>query len=200
MRDNGRKMTAIVLAAGLSSRMSALKPLLPIHGKPALYQVLDRIFNAGIEECVVVSGHEFSRVEEAVKTYVQTQSRLVSIAHNPDYEKGMITSVQAGIRFVIHQGGNDVLLHPVDIPLVASQTIRAVAAAAEMEGHRNSFIVPCFQGRNGHPLFIPSSAFDSILRFEGEGGLRAIRDANPETIVRIETDDEGCILDMDTPE
>jgi broad specificity phosphatase PhoE len=62
------------------------------------------------------------------------------------------------------------------------------------------FAVPVYQGKNGHPLLIPSKYFREILAYEGEGGLKAVRSRYDDALIKVETDDEGCTLDMDTPQ
>jgi len=55
------------------------------------------------------------------------------------------------------------------------------------------------RAQNGHPLWIAASVFDEIINYKGAGGLKAVRDLHADRLVRVLTDDEGCVLDMDTP-
>jgi probable phosphoglycerate mutase len=66
--------------------------------------------------------------------------------------------------------------------------------------HPDSFILPCFRGKNGHPLFIPVQYAEEILAYEGEGGLKAVRNRHEDQLIRLEADTEAVVLDMDTPE
>lgn len=78
------KLTVIVLAAGLSSRMGEKNKLfLPFNGKTLLETTVDNLLAASIGETLVVVGHEAERVKDLLR------SREVQIVEHPDYDKGM---------------------------------------------------------------------------------------------------------------
>ena len=95
---------------------------------------------------------------------------------------------------------------PVDCPLISVSVMRAVmdgvteANAAENDTGSDAFAVAVFEGKKGHPLYIPKGRIDEILQSDGQGGLAAITDRYADTMIRVETGEEGCLLDMDTPE
>lgn len=184
------KITAIILAAGLSSRMGAFKPLLEVGGKPALRYLVDHILEAGIDEVFIVTGHEAERIERIADG--------CATVFNPDFRRGMFTSVKAGLMAAAARGGFEgAMLFPVDAPFTPAKVIEALAdRAAESPG---AFAVPCFMGKKGHPLFIPADKFDEILAYEGEGGLGALT-SRSKGFIYMETGCEGVVLDMDTPE
>jgi len=179
--------TAIIISAGLSSRMGEFKPLLDIGGKPAIIRLLDTIRAAGIEDVVVVTGYKHELLEEA----------LSCLVYNADYESGMFSSVQAGVKYAADKG--DALLFLVDVPLVSAETISGLMRAYEKNGD-SCFAIPVYKEKNGHPLLIPRVCYKEILDHKGEGGLKEIRGRHCAEMLRYEVDDEGCVLDMDTPE
>ena len=69
-----------------------------------------------------------------------------------------------------------------------------------MDEAGENFAVPTFEGKKGHPLFIPEGFFEEIINHDGQGGLKAITDKYWDRMDRIPVNEEGCILDMDTPE
>src|SRR5438034_9873502 len=83
-------IAAIVLAAGKSERMGRAKALLPIRGTTFLENILNAISRSSIQQTVVVVGHHRDEIIERLS--------LPNVIFNPDYEQGMITSFQAGIR------------------------------------------------------------------------------------------------------
>ena len=185
---------AIVIAAGLSSRMGEFKPLLDIGGKPALLRLLSAISSAGLSRITVVTGHGHEAIETAL---ADNGDGSVCLLYNKDYKRGMFSSIQAGIRTATE--ADAALLFPVDVPLVAAETIQVLIAVWE-KGDLSRFAVPFFEGKNGHPLLVPRAYFDAILDYTGEGGLKEIRNRHIAEMLRYETDDKGCVLDMDTPE
>ena len=218
--NNCNSHVAVIIAAGLSSRMGEFKPLLDIGGKPALFRLLDTIRQVdSIMRVIVVTGHGYESISAALREYDGAgEGHRVYTIYNKDYKEGMFSSVKAGIR----AAGNNVLLFPADVPLVAAGTINGLidawerlygsspsvsaqgdssyGAARSASAGPAPFAVPVFGGRNGHPLLIPRERFKEILAFEGDGGLKAVRGRYDADMIRYVTDDEGCVLDMDTPE
>jgi len=193
--------TAIVIAAGLSTRMGEFKPLLDIGGKPALFRLLDTIRSAGIESVVVVTGCERDAIEKALLIY---DVPGIDIEHNADYESGMFSSVKTGIRFAVNaRESAAALLFPVDVPLVSAQTILGLIDAYHQEPSPRlapCYAVPVYKDKNGHPLLIPREFFDEVLNYTGEGGLKGVRSKRDAEMLRYYVNDIGCVLDMDTPE
>ena len=203
---------AIVIAAGLSSRMGKFKPLLEVGGKPALFRLLDTIEAAGIKRTFVVTGHDHKKIDKAL---AGSKYRLSTI-YNTDYKTGMFSSIQAGIRRVAI--GDAVLLFPVDVPLVGVDTIAGLTGAWERSmllrkfapgSDRNvianaakhpPFCLPVYEEKNGHPLLIPREYFQDILTYQGDDGLKGFRAAFDADIIKYQAPDAGCVLDMDTPE
>ncbi|MDR3294359.1 MAG: histidine phosphatase family protein [Clostridiales Family XIII bacterium] len=188
--NGGWTMTAVILAAGYSSRMGGFKPLLSIGGMSALEIQLRMLRSAGVGDIVVVTGHARERLAGQI---AEAGARE---AFNSDFAKGMFASVQAGIRKM--PAGSACLLMPADCPLISAGTVKALLAAHEK--HPASFIVACYRGKKGHPLLIPAQYTQEILAHDGEGGLKAVTNRHEEYLIRLETDDEGAVLDMDTPE
>lgn len=72
--------------------------------------------------------------------------------------------------------------------------------ACSSETSDEDFLVPVFEGKKGHPLYIPRRYFDEICSYDGPGGLKAVTDKYWDKMIRIPVDEEGCVMDMDTPE
>ena len=186
-----KRFGVVILAAGLSTRMKAFKPLLPVDGRPALEGLIETAKAAGLTDITVVTGHNR-------ETLAPELSRLgVAEAYNEDFENGMFSSIQTGLAKARQSGKEGYLLMPVDCPLISVSVMRAVMDSAA-EG--DAFAVALFEGKKGHPLYIPAGRIDEILNSDGQGGLAAITDRYAEEMIRVETGEEGCLLDMDTPE
>ena len=85
-----KSCTAILLAAGQSSRMGAFKPLLPFGNKTVIECCIDYLRAGGVETIVVVLGH---RAED-----VRKRLSGVTFAFNPDPSSEMGASIAAGIE------------------------------------------------------------------------------------------------------
>src|SRR5690606_26984308 len=89
-----RPVGAVVLAAGMSTRMGQAKVLLPwLNDKPILEHIIDQLHTARVDHIVVVTGHYADDVRRIA-------DRLgVETVHNADYAQGeMLSSLQAGLR------------------------------------------------------------------------------------------------------
>ncbi len=180
----------VILAAGYSSRMGAWKPLLPVAGKPALQRCIETLTAAGALPAVV-SGHRHGELSPLIREWGAEE--IV----NPDYDKGMFTSVLAGVRHFAANGAEAVLLLPCDCAAVPKEAVRQLIACA---GDRGEYALPTYEGKNGHPLFIPRRYFHEILHFDGPGGLKGARTLHEDTLLHLPMPWQGTVLDMDTPE
>lgn len=177
-----------ILAAGFSSRMGNFKPLLPIGDKTVVERCIEVSKAAGLKEIAVVTGHQ----RESILPVIHRQKAIE--AFNPNFEKGMFTSIQRGVA-ALSLDLDGFFVMPVDCPLATEQVLRLLLEHFEPE----SFTVPCYRGKKGHPLLIPAAYREAILNHDGTGGLKAITDRDFEKMKRVETGFEGVVMDMDTP-
>jgi molybdenum cofactor cytidylyltransferase len=186
----GGHSAALILAAGYSSRMGALKPLLPLGRTIVMGEAVLRFRAAGVDDIRVITGHRAEELGPVLK-------RLgVKEVFNPDYDQGMFASVRAGVQS-LEPGIAAFFLLPVDIPLVQPRTIIAILAAHRHLAAR--IIYPRCQGRRGHPPLI-STACVRDLPARCEGGLRAYLSRYNAEALDLEVTDEGVLLDCDTHE
>jgi CTP:molybdopterin cytidylyltransferase MocA len=186
---------AIVLAAGLSTRMGRLKPNLPLDANDTFLSRIVRTFlEAGIDDIVVVVGHE----AQAVMRMFAASGLPARFAENPAYAEGQLSSVLAGLRVVDRPGVTAALLTLVDVPLVSAGTVRSV-----VQRYRESaapIVRPVSGGRHGHPVLIDRSLFDAIRRADSTAGLKPIVRTHASPLGDVTVDDEGAFVDIDTPQ
>lgn len=185
------RLAAVVPAAGLSRRMGAFKPLLPLYGKPALCWVVDSLLRAGVRQIALVSGY---RSKEVTALF---QDARVLFVQNDAYEStGMLESVQCGLSAL--SSYDAVFVLPGDMPAVRSETITRLAEAGAAAPGK--VIRPTYGGRPGHPPLLTHEVAKAALHFQGEGGLRALLSSYLTDSVFVETNDPGCLLDLDDQE
>lgn len=179
---------AVIVAAGMSSRMGAFKPLLPLGGSTVIRTLVGTCRAAGAGRVVMVTGHR----GEELSAHVADLG--VECLFNPDYETTkMARSVRIALEAVA--GSCDrVLFCPVDMPLWLPSTARALEACGSL------LAKPTYEGQNGHPLLIDASLIAPILGQLDAAGLSAAVKATGEPMAFIPVDDPGCVLDADTPE
>ncbi len=171
--------TGIVLAGGKASRVGKNKLLMHIDDKPVIFHVIDTMRDY-VDNVVVVVGHYAEELTTALA------SKNVTIVINTAYDRGMFSSVLAGLP---HAQG-DVIMLPGDMPLIAPTTYEALLRA---EGNIR---VPSHQGRRGHPIFLAETHAARLLEEPVESNVKAFRNRHPFTTVPVE--DEGILVDFDT--
>jgi molybdenum cofactor cytidylyltransferase len=185
---------AIVLAAGRSTRMGRPKALLPLGpGDTFLTRIVATFRDAEIEDVVVVVGHD----AEALIDAFDRSPAVARFVVNPDYERGQLTSLAAGLRVVDRPGVVAALVTLVDVPLVQAATVRAV-----VERYRRThapIVRPVNAGRHGHPVLIDRSLFAALRAADPAHGAKAIIRAHASPAGDVEVDDEGAFTDVDTP-
>jgi CTP:molybdopterin cytidylyltransferase MocA len=183
-------VAAVVLAAGLSSRMGQFKPLLDIGGQTIIERVIATCRAAGVEP-LVVTGHEAGRLEPVLE-------RLgVCRVVNPRYHQEMFTSVKTGAA-AIDGKVEAFFLYPGDMPFVRPGTLAQI-----MKARRKSsadMVRPLFRERGGHPVLVSATRIPSIMSFRGEGGLRNLVRKQAWQVLDTECGDSGILTDLDTPE
>jgi molybdenum cofactor cytidylyltransferase len=178
-------IAAIVLSGGKSERMGRPKALLRFRGATFLEHILLAIEKASIDRTVIVVGHHRLEIEAALPG--------MSFAFNPDYEQGMSTSIQTGIR-ALPENVSAAVLFLVDHPIVASATIDALIAHVKP----GVIVVPVHAGRRGHPVVFTGDVLEEILRLGPEEGANVVVRKDPRRVIEVAVDDPGVLLDIDT--
>jgi molybdenum cofactor cytidylyltransferase len=184
------RYAAIILAAGLSSRMGWFKPLVSLGGETLVERAVSLFRAGGLAEILVVVGHRGRELRPILR------KAGVRIIENARFQDGMFSSVSAGVSGLGSATAAFFLL-PVDVPLVRNWTLRRLLAVQE---ERPGFLVhPCFRGRRGHPPLIPSDLVDAILRGPAAGGLRAVLARYEERAVNVEVPDRNILFNLNSP-
>lgn len=185
------RISAVILAAGYSSRMGVFKPLLKIGEATVLERIVRLFQEPGIENVVVVVGHQWHELTPFVEQWG------ASWIKNEHFERGMFSSVQTGVR-ALPSDVTAFFVLPADIPLVRPQTIRDLLH--HFNQLQGSIVYPVFQGRKGHPPLISSRYRDEILLHDGSGGLAAVLRRHEREAAHVEVADAHILADMDTPD
>jgi molybdenum cofactor cytidylyltransferase len=184
-----RRIAALVLAAGRSTRMGGANKLtLPLRGAPLVCHAVDALYGTSVSEIVVVTGHDEAAVRAALR------DRGVSFTHNPDYASGMGSSIAAGIAVVAD--ADAVLLCLGDMPAVPAIVVEALIAAFTTP---DAIVLPVHEGRRGHPVLFGSSHFPALRALSGDRGARDILAAASSDVIEIGCEDPGIHHDVDTP-
>jgi molybdenum cofactor cytidylyltransferase len=186
--------SAIVPAAGMSTRLGRNKLLLPFRGQPLIAHAVDTLMASEVDEIIVVLGHEADQVREAIG------NKGVRFVENPDYRLGLSTSVRAGFAAVPVQT-TGIMIYLADQPLLEAGEVDFLIRAFAQAGQANkSIVVPFFSGQRGNPVVIKATFKDSLLAITGDTGCRRVIKQNPDQVLTVEMDTDHVIRDIDTIE
>ena len=188
------RVCGLLLAAGLSRRMGAVKMNLPLaDGHTVLEHATEALWAAGVENIVVVLGGH----EQAIRDNYRYSDR-VRLTVNPDYEQGMFTSIRAGLRAILDLGDFDAfLLHPGDVPAFPADVVDRLCQA--FEPGQADIVLPDYGGRGGHPALYAMTYANWILYEDYPEGMRSLLQEEQERIRRVPVEDRGVLIDLDTP-
>ena len=179
---------ALIVAAGMSSRMGEFKPMLSIGSISVAQRVIATLSQAGISKIVMVTGYNATALERHLS------GNGIIFLRNDAYETTqMFDSVKIGLSY-LQDKCDKVLFTPVDVPLFTAKTVKIILDSGA------HLAVPMCEGKQGHPILIDRRLIPEILADCGEMGLKGAMDRCSEPLLRIDVDDPGTIHDADTPE
>ena len=179
---------ALIVAAGMSSRMGSFKPMLNIGSISVAQRLIATFRQAGIGKIVMITGFNANMLERHLA------GNNIIFLRNERYESTeMFDSVKIGLDYLSDKCDR-ILFTPVDVPLFTSQTVKKLLKSPA------KLACPVCEGQTGHPLLISKELFNPILEDSGEGGLKGAVDRCQAELVHIPVDDPGTIKDADTPE
>ena len=187
------RVSALVLAAGRSTRMGPVNKLLaPLGGRAMVRAVVDELAGSSVRPVVVVTGHEAERVEEAL---AGVGARLV---HNSEYRQGLSGSIRAGLA-ALPESAEAAVICLGDMPLVTSAHVdKLVAAFDPAEGRE--ICVPVFEGKRGNPVLFARRFFDEIAGVRGDVGARHLIGEYEEYVCEVAMGDRAVLVDVDSPQ
>lgn len=179
---------AIIVAAGMSSRMGAFKPMLNMGAISVAQRIVANFKQAGIETIVMVTGYNATMLERHLSGHG------VIFLRNTEYETTqMFDSAKIGLTY-LQDKCDQILFTPVDIPLFTSATVQKLLESGA------PLACPVCQGKTGHPILLTRDVVTTILKDHGEDGLKGALARSGTFMTEVAVEDPGTLFDADTPE
>ena len=182
-----KSISAIILAAGRSTRMGKQKMLMPWGETTVVEKVIQTIQSSGVDKIVLVTNPEIAS---------QITSPGLHIVLNPDPEGEMLTSIQLGLQ-AQKIPAQAALICLGDQPQIEEGSVRSVCEA--FQKNRSKLVVPSYQMRRGHPWLVEKSLWEEILSMQG-GSMREFLDRYANEIEYVNLSTPTILQDLDTPE
>ncbi len=191
----GKRIAAVVLAAGQSRRMGALNKLTAeVGGKPMLRHAVDAALASAAGPVIVVAGHDPDAVRAALG------DAPVTVTDNPDYAEGLSTSLRTGIAAAanLDPAVDGALVLLGDMPSVAASDLDRLIAAFDPDEGR-AICVPTYRGKRGNPVLWGRDFFDGMRRLSGDVGAKHLIGENAERVQEVPMASDAVLSDIDTP-
>ena len=175
-------ISALVLAAGEGTRFGGTKQLELLRGKPLVQHAVDAASRGGVDEIVVVLGHDALRVRDALD--LPEGARFVV---NERYADGQSSSLAAGLRALGPQSKAAIVLL-ADQPGIEEHHVRSLKTVYEDEGME----ILRIRFRDGPgPAILARSVWDDAMRLTGDVGARALIEAEPDRVRWLDVEEDA---------
>lgn len=190
------EISAIVLAAGSSTRMGRPKLLLPWKNKTILAEVTSTLEKAGIQEIIIVIQKEHQEIFDHIqKLAIDSPIRIAFLdAFAPD---DMLASIHCGIK-AMGRSKTAALITLGDQPQIQEDIVRKLCDA--YFENRDSIVIPSFQFKRGHPWLISGSLLQELTRIKSPNTPHDFLDQHRDAIHYVLVDNPSILQDIDTPE
>jgi molybdenum cofactor cytidylyltransferase len=188
-----KRVAAVVLAAGRSTRMGGPNKLLAeIGGRPLVRIAAEEALASGARPVIVVAGYQGAAIEKALG------GLDLRVVHNPGFANGLATSLKAGIS-ALPADVDGAIVCLGDMPCVDAQLMRQLINAFAPDSGA-LVVVPTFEGKRGNPVLWSRRFFPDLMAIEGDVGARHLIGRYGDAVIELPVPHKGALLDVDTPE
>ena len=182
------KITAIILAAGKSSRMAPLFKLTQmVDGQAMVRCTVQQVLDCAIDRAIVITGHRGDEIRSVLA------GLDVDFVDNPDFEKGISTSIRAGIQ-AAGKSCDGVLIVLADMPIVSTGDYDRIISAFT---GKSCICIPTCKNRPGNPVLWGAQFFPQLANLSGDKGGKQIMTGLDEFICKVGMDSNSVLLDFD---
>jgi molybdenum cofactor cytidylyltransferase len=185
------RVGAIILGAGLSTRMGSPKQLLRLGDETMLERVVDVAMRSRANPIVLVVGANAPLIQEKMG------KEGVRVVINEQYILGIATSVKKGLQFIMDEV-DALLIMLGDQPFLTPAFLDKLIESYENSGKQ--LVVPIYKGEQRNPVLFDKSLFHELLGLEGDEGAKKVVERNMDKCATVETEDESLFVDIDTPD
>jgi molybdenum cofactor cytidylyltransferase len=181
-------ISAIILAAGFSSRMKTNKLSLQYRLTTVLNHVILELVKSNVDEIIVVTSKD------------ENIEGVISVV-NPNPENGMTSSIKIGVE-TASEKSKGYMICLADMVKLTSEDYTLLAEEFNTAFSKNPFciLLPRYNKEKGNPVIFSSKYKSEILHHEDPEGCKGIIKQHPDQIVWVDMNNDAVLIDMDTPE
>ena len=182
-------ISGVVLAAGTGSRFGGTKQIVVVEGKPLAQHAIDTLSQAGVDEIVVVTGHDAVRVASAL-----TLPANARIVYNPAFKDGQSTSLAAALHALDDESEGAVVLM-ADQPGVATDVVRWLVE--RFLATRKQIVRATYRDGPG-PSLLSREIYGEAGHLTGDVGARELVASHPDWVEEVQIHGSAPV-DIDAP-
>jgi molybdenum cofactor cytidylyltransferase len=186
-------LSAVILSGGASQRMGSPKALLPYQGRPFLEHLIAVTSHPKIGARRIVLGADAELITDAVRLAAD------EVVINAEWEKGQLSSIQAGIRS-LPAGTDGMILCLIDHPLISATLVDELIERFYSGSTTPPIALPVYQRKRGHPVIFSSGVYEELMTAPLEQGARSVVWAHAREVAELVTSEQGCVLNLNDPE
>ena len=179
----------LIPAAGFSSRMGDWKLTLPYKGSTIIEHSISNAMDV-CDRIIVVTGHRAAELKELL----QTNSRVNTVT-NKNFEKGMFSSIQAGVGLIETEW---FFISMGDMPEITKDIYEDLLTERDNKAGKFDIIRPMYQGKRGHPVLLHRKTIKTILEEPFSSEMKNV--FTHFKVQDIEMNISVTFNDIDTPE
>ena len=179
--------------------MGSPKALLPVEGTSFIERIVAGLKESRVGEILVVLGHHAAEIGP------QIRDLPITVIINNDYRKGQLSSLTAAINYLTKEREEEsghriegILVHLVDHPFLSPQLVNEMIE--RFYETKKLIVVPSYRGKRGHPVLFSRELFEELLNAPLDQGAKPVVHGHRNETLEIPTEEEGVIVDIDTPE
>lgn len=195
---NNIRVHCIIPAAGESTRFPWNKLLYVYHDKPIIIQTISNIEKSSVvDEIVVITGFQYKELTKTIKDH----GLDVDIVYNPEYRSGMSNSVKKGVKYILEEKTipDGIMINPGDAAWIEPGIYTLVVTKFSEYSDRYDIAISSYHGKTGHPVIFSNKLTRELLEIsEEKQGLKEVIHRHRYSVLKVETEYPGVLLDLDT--
>ena len=189
----GIKISCLVLAAGLSSRMTiGNKLLLKIKSLTIVEKTINNLYDSNIDSYLIILGYQSNLLSKVLKNF------KIPLIINESYKEGISSSIKKGISLIDHKS-NGVMICLADMPKITSKTYNILIEKFKKFYNSTTplIILPEYNGETGNPVILSNHFFSELKKISGDIGAKYLIKKNRKYIKKINISESYILEDID---
>jgi molybdenum cofactor cytidylyltransferase len=189
------RVAGLLLAAGASVRMGEPKQMMKVGGRTLLERILKEALASDLDRVVLVLGHRSEEIRENLGDLLRSEK--LRVVENKEYERGISTSILAGLGEA-EAACDHVMVLLADMPGLTSGVINGLIHAYVPSGAPLGAVA--VRGRRSHPVIFSRALYRELHQLTGDMGARGLFKRHADKVLLVDAGADYDDTDLDTPE